>query len=58
FSLVTGSFIASYHKVMNISKKMVGKRGIKLAVFYINCSQMIDNQICIRLSKPRRNTLF
>ena len=38
--------------------KSIGKRGAKLAVFYIKRSQVIEVQVYARTLKPRKNTLF
>jgi len=43
---------------MNDCKKSVGKKGIKLVVFYKMCPQIIEFQAYTRDSKPQKNTLF
>jgi hypothetical protein len=39
-------------------KKNTGKRDTILAVFYIECLQLIGIQAYARVSKPRENALF
>lgn len=43
---------------MNYCIKSVGKKDAKLVVFYIKRSQVIETQMCVRVSKPQENTLF
>ena len=58
FLFVIRSFIVFYQKVMTNCEKSVGKKGIKLVVFYIKCSQVIEFQVYARSSKPQENTLI
>lgn len=58
FFVLTHSFLVVYQSVMHKYIKTVGERGVKLALYYIKCLQMIEIQAYARTSKPRWNTLF
>lgn len=58
FFVLTHSFLVVYQSVMHKYIKTVGERGVKLALYYIKCLQMIEIQAYARNSKPRWNTLF
>ena len=58
FVYITRLFLENYRTVMCNYKESVGKRGTKLAVFYIKYSQVIESQGYPTGSKPQENALF